>query len=129
MIEAPDGSAAYWMTAAVRDLRSARLLLDDGDSDGAANRGYYAMFHAATAAFAQHGHIVKTHDGLVGQFGRRFVETGLVPRELGRALNVALELRCASDYTMAPPPHDRVERLLADAEAFVAAIRALLDRA
>ncbi|HYD68440.1 HEPN domain-containing protein [Azospirillum sp.] len=118
---------AYWMELAVRDLRSARLLFEDGDTDGAANRTYYAMFHAATAAFAARGVVTKTHDALVGQFGREFVESGLIARDLGRAFNVALELRRAADYVAAPPPADRVERVIGDAERFVAAVRALLD--
>lgn len=36
-------------------LVSAPLLLDAGDSDGAASRAYYAMFDAASAALAWAG--------------------------------------------------------------------------
>ena len=114
--------APYWMEKARRDLRSAQLLLEDGDVDGAANRTYYAMFHAATAAFVQHKRILKTHDGLVGEFGREFVATGRFPRELGRALNIALEVRCAADYVQTPPQEERVRGLLKDAEVFIATV-------
>jgi uncharacterized protein (UPF0332 family) len=40
------------MQKAARALDSARLLLDAGDTDGACNRAYYAMFDAARAALA-----------------------------------------------------------------------------
>ncbi|WP_448206716.1 HEPN domain-containing protein [Azospirillum sp. sgz302134] len=116
-------SHVYWMQAAFRDLRSARLLFDDGDVDGAASRLYYAMFHAATAAFATRQRTIKTHHQLVGEFGRQFVESGVIPRELGRALNVALEMRRVSDYAMLSPDVDRLTRLFDDAEAFLAAVQ------
>ena len=38
------------MGKAARAVASARLLLSDGDVDGACNRAYYAMFDAARAA-------------------------------------------------------------------------------
>ena len=38
------------MGKAGKALASARILLGAGDSDGATNRAYYAMFDAATAA-------------------------------------------------------------------------------
>lgn len=37
------------MDKAERAEASARLLLDSGDTDGASNRAYYAMFDAARA--------------------------------------------------------------------------------
>ncbi|WP_295439099.1 HEPN domain-containing protein [uncultured Thiodictyon sp.] len=39
-----------YLAKARRALASARLLLADGDLDGACNRAYYAMFDAAQAA-------------------------------------------------------------------------------
>ena len=59
---------------AERALASARLLLADGDTDGATNRAYYAMFDAATAALVWAGAVTvqtlpKTHSGLISAFG------------------------------------------------------------
>lgn len=42
--------SAALMQKADRALASARLLLDAGDTDGACNRAYYAMFDAARHA-------------------------------------------------------------------------------
>ena len=58
------------MDKAERALASARLLLADGDADGATNRAYYAMFDAATAAMVWAGAVTvqmlpKTHSGLI----------------------------------------------------------------
>ena len=41
-----------YMVKAKRAISSAKMLLDDGDIDGACNRAYYAMFDAAHAAGA-----------------------------------------------------------------------------
>jgi uncharacterized protein (UPF0332 family) len=66
------------MDKAEKALASASILFDAGDSDGATNRAYYAMFDAAIAAvswagvgLAQDQH--KTHGGLIGSFGLHLV--------------------------------------------------------
>jgi uncharacterized protein (UPF0332 family) len=51
-----------------RALASARLLLEADDGDGAANRAYYAMFDAASAALLWAGStqsLPKTDGGLI----------------------------------------------------------------
>jgi hypothetical protein len=60
---------AEFMSKADSALGSAKLLLDAGDSDGATNRAWYAMFDAASAALAWAGAAAthdrhKTHSGL-----------------------------------------------------------------
>jgi uncharacterized protein (UPF0332 family) len=99
------------MDKAAKALASARILLAAGDSDGATNRAYYAMFDAATAALAWAGigtaqdhH--KTHGGLIGGFGLHLVQTGRLPAELGRSLNRVHELRLTGDY-LAEPCHSK----------------------
>ncbi len=42
-----------------------------------------------------------SHGGLVGKFGELFVQTGELPRELGRRLNRGLEARAAARYDYA----------------------------
>ena len=58
------------MAKAMQAAASAKVLLDTGDSDGACNRAYYAMFDAARAALLASGapvepEIAKTHNGLI----------------------------------------------------------------
>lgn len=43
---------------AIRALASARLLLANGDIEGACNRAYYAMFDAAHAALLRSGALI-----------------------------------------------------------------------
>lgn len=84
------------MDKAQKALASARILLDAGDMDGAANRAYYAMFDAAVAALSWAGAGAdtgqsppKTHSGLITSFGNHLVRTGKLAPEFGRALTVA----------------------------------------
>jgi uncharacterized protein (UPF0332 family) len=121
------------MDKAEKALVSARLLLDAGDSDGAANRAYYAMFDAASAALSWTGVVAvldhhKTHSGLIGNFGLHLVRTGLLPAELGRTLNRVQELRLTGDYLADPVPLEKARWAVQEADTFVTAIRKLLTQ-
>lgn len=96
-------NATQLMQKGARALESARLLLDAGDADGARNRAYYAMFDAARAALASETspEDTRTHNGLIAAFRLRLVKTGRLPKELGRMLNRAEEVRLLADYTAA----------------------------
>jgi len=117
------------MQKAARALESARLLLDAGDTDGACNRAYYAMFDAARAALASETspEATRAHNGLIAAFGLRLVKTGRLPKELGRVLNRAEEVRLLADYTGGVVERQDARELLAHAEAFVSAVRGYLE--
>jgi uncharacterized protein (UPF0332 family) len=126
-----DAERERLMGKAERALDSARLLLAAGDVDGACNRAYYAMFDAARATLstlpgADGAEAVRTHGGLIVAFGLQLIKTGRLPRELGRMLNRAEDVRLLADYTGASVELADARALLADAEAFVAALRAHL---
>ena len=92
------------MHKAHRALSSARLLLADGDTEGACNRAYYAMFDAAHAALliadpALNPATTKTHRGLIAAFGEKLVKTGQMQPDLGRAINQVERVRLLADYT------------------------------
>ena len=82
---------------------SARILLNNGDVDGACNRAYYAMFDAARAALLASGADesvinTKTHSGLITKFSLELVKSGQVSVELGKSLNKVEDLRLTADY-------------------------------
>ncbi len=121
------------MDKARQALASARILLSAGDSDGATNRAYYAMFDGAMAALtwaaigtAQDHH--KAHSGLIGTFGLHLVQTGRLPAELGRSFNRVHELRLTGDYLAEPVPLEKPRWAVQEAETFVAAIQRLLTQ-
>ena len=119
------------MDKAQKALASATILLDVGDTDGAVNRAYYAMFDAAIAALSWAGADTgqappKTHGGLIASFGQHLVRTGNLPTECGRALNRVQELRLTADYLAEPVPLDKAKWAIEEADSFVAAVAALL---
>jgi uncharacterized protein (UPF0332 family) len=92
------------MQKASRALASARLLLADGDLEGACNRAYYAMFDAAHAALLASGAgnnpgETRTHRGLIAAFGKHLVQSGRMPAESGKSLNQVERIRLLADYT------------------------------
>ena len=73
--------ALVYCQKAERTLSAAALLLGSGDTEGACNRAYYAMYYAAQAALLAAGiaepeNGYKSHQGLIGAFGKHLVLSG-----------------------------------------------------
>ncbi len=68
---------------------------------GAANRLYYAVFHAINALLIHDGHSVNTHQGSHAIFNLYYIKTGLLPRDFGRLYNQLQTMREESDYNCA----------------------------
>ena len=88
----------YRLQTARDDLKSARILLDAEEYKGANNRAYYAIFHALNAIHALNGKAYKRHKDAVGNFNKDYIKNGIFPREIGRKISHAEEIRHASDY-------------------------------
>ncbi len=130
MSDAP--SPKTYMTKAEAALSGARLLLDSNDTDGACSRAYYAMFDAAHAALFAPGveqitAPIKTHNGLVALFGQRIVIAGHVLAEHGEALNKVQRFRQIADYSGDPVSLESARLAVEQAEAFVAAVRSMIE--
>ena len=90
--------AQYRMETAKDDLRAAKILLDAGEYKAANNRAYYAIFHAINAVHAIAGNGYKRHKDALANFNKEYVKTEIFPREIGRRIAEAEEIRHASDY-------------------------------
>lgn len=111
-------------------LASAKRELDAGDRDGAANRLYYAMFHAARAALLSIERPAEgRHGTIIAQFGLNFCKDGPLPTELGRAMNEAQELRIESDYGAGTASASEVAAYGVKAEQFVTAVKGIVSGA
>ena len=69
--------------------------------DLAANRYYYACFHAVQALFIAKGVNAHTHAGINTQFSLHFVKTGIVDIAYGSFLARMFQLRQKADYNCA----------------------------
>lgn len=88
----------YRLQTARSDLKSARILLEAGEYRGANNIAYYAIFHAINAVHAVSGKAYKRHKDAIGSFNKDYVKTEIFPREIGRKIAEAEEIRHVSDY-------------------------------
>jgi uncharacterized protein (UPF0332 family) len=106
-----------------RAIRSARLGLQDGDSDGAVNRAYYAMFNVARAALLSAGvaedGLPRTHRGVIAAFGQHAVQSGRMSADLASTFNRTEALRLKADYTGEEIEADAAARVVERAEVFV----------
>ena len=66
--------------------------------DLAANRYYYACFHAIQALLLNVGAVCHTHAGLIAEFGKRFIKTGIMPVAFGQFISRLEQLRERGDY-------------------------------
>ena len=80
------------------DLKSARILYEAEEYRGANNRAYYAIYHALNAIHAIKGKGYKKHKDAIANFNKEYVKTEIFPREIGRKISEAIEIRHASDY-------------------------------
>ncbi|MDO4303736.1 MAG: HEPN domain-containing protein [Bacillota bacterium] len=90
--------ANYRLQIAKEDLDAAHVLLETESYRGANNRAYYAIFHAVSAVLALEGIAFKRHKDTLAYFNKNYVAAGLLPREIGRKIVKAEEIRHASDY-------------------------------
>ena len=81
-----------------RYLKSAELLIQDGDYDSAVSRSYYAMFYSAEAALLKEKMTFTSHKAVISAFGQHFVKTGIFEKRLGRDLNIIFGERQLGDY-------------------------------
>ena len=79
-------------------LRSARILLEAEEYKSANNRAYYAIFNAINAIHALDGNAYKRHRDAISNFNKEYVKPEIFPREMGRKIGEAEEIRHASDY-------------------------------
>ena len=110
----------YRLQTARADLKSAGILLEAEEYKGANNRAYYAIFHAINAIHAVSGKAYKRHKDAIANFNKDYVKTEIFPREMGRKIGEAEEIRHASDYDdFYIASREESERQVAVADEFI----------
>lgn len=83
---------------AKEDLDTAELLLEAEQYRGANNRAYYSIYHTIDAILSIEEIAFKRHKDTLAYFNKQYVATEIFPREMGRKIVKAEEIRHASDY-------------------------------
>lgn len=88
-----------------RELEKAQRTYNDmefnaheGKWEAAANRLYYALFHAISALLIHDGINVKSHRGIMALFGEHYVRTEIFSKKDGSLLSDLVIMRDNADY-------------------------------
>ena len=118
----PADLAKYRFQLAIEDLESAKDNFQNGHLRTANN-------HLITAILALDGTAFKRHKDTLAYFNKEYVKTEIFPRELGRRISKAQEVRHASDYDeFYIASKEETERQIESAELLAKAIMDYLDR-
>ena len=83
------------LNVAREDLDTAHLTFKAGKYRAANNRAYYSIFHTICAVLAKEGVAFKRHKDTLSYFNKNYVQPEIFPRELGRKIVKAEEIRHA----------------------------------
>ena len=114
----------YRLDSAQEMLRDARVLNENGGSAvSIVNRAYYSVFYAALALLVTEDVEPNKHAGVLAKFDELFVRQGTFPKEMGRILHHAFDMRQAGDYQKSKViTEEQAVEVLRSAEEFVDAI-------
>ena len=117
-----------YLDKADKYLRSAGLLLREGDVDSAASRLYYSMFYVAEALLLSEGMRFTSHRGVISSFGEKFVKSGRLSPRYHEWLRDAFDKRQYGDYRVLSGLGSADIRLMMDrAGAFLGIVRKMLE--
>jgi uncharacterized protein (UPF0332 family) len=87
------------------------------------------MYHAARAVLATVNTFPRTHEGVVSEFGKRFVLTGVFSKDIGRNLAEAKAARETYEYGAASTAtRSEAKATLMNAHNFLKVIKKYLER-
>ena len=109
-------------------LSTARFLLGSNDYKSVANRSYYAVFSAMRAVLALDKFDSKKHSGVIFEFRKRYIKTGILDSELSYIIDSLVEVRQGSDYNdFYVISKDEVVSQIEKAQFFIDAVKEYLS--
>lgn len=84
-----------------RTYDAAIIMFENKHWESAANRLYYALFHAVNALLIHDRHEVSTHKGSHALFGQYYIKTGKLPRHFSSIYQKLEAIRDEGDYNWA----------------------------
>ena len=119
----------YRLNKAKRDLEDSKKTLELEMYDNAANRSYYAIFHAARAVFALDDRDFKKHSGVISNFQKDYIKTEIFDKTMSNIIKSAFDIRNETDYEdFYVVPKEDVKRQVEEAEIFVSNIENYIHR-
>ena len=88
----------YRIEKAYATLVEAHDCADDNHWTLAANRLYYAAYYASKALLIQNEIVAKSHEGVIGMIGQKFVVPGIISKDDAKLLARLQNMRKTGDY-------------------------------
>lgn len=121
--------AQYRLEKAKGCLKTADVLYEIEDFMTAANRSYYAIFHAVRAVLALDGVDRKKHSGVIAYFQEHYIKTGQFEKQYSTVLKNSFLVRQESDYEdFYVISKDDIKRQIDDAKQFVGEVEHYLSK-
>lgn len=118
----------YRLSKAEEYLQNAQAILNLQMYDSAANRSYYAIFHAVRALLALQSKDFKKHSGVISCFQMDYIRTGIFDKRMSDIIKSAFSLRQESDYEdFYIISHEDVITQVKEAGEFVSVIKDYID--
>jgi uncharacterized protein (UPF0332 family) len=111
-----------FLAKAHHEINVAEALFEMGEFDSAANRLYYACYHAAISMLASVGIQSQTnrHDWVIGQFSREIIHRRkLMDSGFNNFLSMLQQERFKADYSTDSVSKGKLEPLLKKAHTFI----------
>lgn len=126
--EAQKKLIGLWLEKADEALASAELELNEGHTNFAVNRLYYACFYVVTALLLRDGKQYARHSAVKSEFGRTYIKPGRVDVKWNKFYQKLFDDRQEGDYipTTTFEASD-VSTSLQQAREFIDLIRGLVD--
>jgi len=108
-------------------IKQAKILIEADEYKGAANRSYYAIFHAMRSVLALEGRDFGKHTAIMSYFRQHYIKTKVFDAELSDILTVLFDVRNESDYDdFYVISREDVTNQLKSAEFFMSEVRRYL---
>ena len=120
--------AKYRLKQAVESIDEAKCLFSCKKSPRSViNRLYYSMFYAVLALLVFEPFSYSKHSGVLAYFNKRFIKEGILPKELGRSINRAFDLRQEGDCRECVElSYEQVEPFMEEAANFIRKVEAYM---
>ncbi len=126
--EAQEKLIELWLEKASEALASAELELNEGHTNFAVNRLYYACFYAVTALLLRDGKQFARHSAVKSEFGRTYIKPGRVDVKWNKFYQKLFDDRQEGDYIpTAIFEASDVSTSLQQVREFIDLIRGLID--
>ena len=95
----------------------------------ALNRSYYCIFHGIRAVLALDLYDSKKHSGVISEFHKRYIKSGIFPKDFSDIIRDSFQIRNSSDYEdFYVALKEDVVQQIKNANAFLLAVTEHIDR-